>query len=419
MHRRSLPIQIWLELDRCADDHWLTLLMTTPVRALFVIPSLEGGGAERVMLTLARHLDPTQVRPSLFVTHRLAEYWNEIPSGITVEWGINSHQRLYSRLVPVMSKLVAAAKKSDIVVGALELLPSYMAYVAAALARKPALAWVHCDMPKQLPVYGKRHAQVQPALIRLFYPRFRRIIFPSRNALEGFESILPLNKGTAVVIENPIDVNLVLDRAQEELPGWGKSIFEKPTVIAVGRLHNPHKGFDILVRAHALAKNLGCDHNLLILGEGPDRNCLTELAVSLNVAKSTFLPGFQSNPYPFISAARILAVPSRTEAFGLGATEAMTLGTPVLVASSALGTLEVIENGECGRVFSAEDAASLAMNVCELLRDQDLRETYSARGRERSRRFNPDQITQRWENVLWQVVKPMSPRTGDKFESAI
>jgi glycosyltransferase involved in cell wall biosynthesis len=306
--------------------------------------------------------------------------------------------------------MISLAKNADVIVGALELLPSYIAYAAAVLSRKPPIAWVHSDLRSQLPLYGANNAH--RLIIHAIYPRFRKVVFPSQSALEGFQGLATLDTAACEVISNPIDIDMVLARSEDALPSWAAPVFGKPTILGVGTLKNAIKGFDVLLKSHALARSRGCDHNLVILGDGPDRNELLQQAEHLQIADSTFLVGFQANPYPMMRVATAIAVPSRFESFSMVVTEAMALGTPVVVASSARGSLEVIENGLHGGMFPAEDAEALASKIRDLIENRELRDRYSARGLERVRSFAPSQIVGRWEQLLWQVAAGNSPGLG-------
>jgi glycosyltransferase involved in cell wall biosynthesis len=376
--------------------------MPSRLRVLFVIADLGGGGAERVLLNLVRHLDPARFLPSLFLLSRTVIYDAEIPPAVRLEWGVEAGDRIRNRSCAVLRKMTVSARNHDIVVGALELLPSYFAYAAAVAAGKPTVAWVHSDLRWHLPIYGQE--RTHRLMIRALYPRFKKVVFPTQNARQGLEAFARVDAAACQVISNPSDIAMTVGRSAEPIPPPADRVYAKPTILGAGALRNAIKGFDILLEAHAIARSRGCDHNLVILGEGPDRAKLEQMAQRLGVAGSTFLPGFQANPYPFFRAAVAVVVPSRFEAFGMVVTEAMTLGVPVLVASSALGALEVVEHGRHGRVFPAENAAALAAEICEMIASPSLREDYSRRGLARAQFYATPRIVAEWETLLWQLA---------------
>jgi glycosyltransferase involved in cell wall biosynthesis len=377
-----------------------------PVKVLFVLTDVNGGGAEKVVLTVLRYLNRGCIEPSLFLLRKNGVWWDEISKDTRVQFGWSGTGRIRYRSLGVLNKLLAAVTDSDIVVGALELLPSYFAYLSGALRRKPVIAWVHSDLNRQLSVYTS--AAIHRCLIRLLYPRFEKIVFPSYAASASFQRLAPVTGGKAEVIYNPLDCQSVVAKAGEILPDWGRTIFRKPVVIAVGSLTFAPKGFDVLIRAHAELVAGGVDHNLLIVGEGPDRQPLEKLARDLGVSGSVFLPGFQLNPYPLVKLACALVVPSRFEAFGMVVLEAMALGVPVVSLLSATGPVEILDRGTYGLCVSGEDPAALVSAMKALLADPVLRDRYSRLGNHRAESFQPEQIVPQWENLLWRTAHESS-----------
>ena len=381
--------------------------MSNPrTRVLFVLPDLNGGGAERVVLTVSRHLAREEFEPSIFLLRNEGVYWDEIPQGMRVEYGTGRAGPLKYRALGIFRKLQREAARNHVVIGALEFLPSYLAYMAGTLSQKPVIGWVHTDIERHLSSYGT--AWTHRRVIKRLYPLFRKIVFPSRSASDTFVGSVPLAASRARVIHNPIDSNLVKRKASETPPEWAGAIFMKPTVIALGRLDLVHKGFDQLIEAHANLVSRGVDHNLLILGEGPDRPALEGLAQRLNVGRSVSLPGFQQNPYPLIERARALVMPSRYEAFGMVVLEAMTLGVPVISLKSARGPLEILEGGVYGMCVPDESPAALASGICDLVTNPVLHERYRWLGRERVESFQPEKIVCQWKDLIWSAAQSSS-----------
>jgi glycosyltransferase involved in cell wall biosynthesis len=376
------------------------------VKVLFVMSDLGGGGAERVVLTVARYLDRRRFEPSLFLLKNEGVYWDEVSPDMPVQYGASGSGRLRYRALRVFNKLLAETGKNDVVIGTLELLPSYIAYLSGALRRKPVIAWVHADLNRHLQIYGA--ASIHRRVIRALYPRFRRIVFPSHSARDLFLELAPSTAGKTQVIYNPLDFKMVVSKASENLPDWAEKIFAKPVVVAVGRLIVAIKAFDLLIRAHAELLSRGVDHNLLILGEGSDRQLLERLAEDLGVSKSVSLPGFQQNPYQFIKSACALVVSSRFEAFGMVVLEAMVLGVPVICLTSASGAVEILDSGAYGICVPGEDPSALASAINAVLADPILCGRYSRLGSERVEFFQPEQIVREWEELLWSAAQSSS-----------
>ena len=133
-----------------------------------------------------------------------------------------------------------------------------------------------------------------------------------------------------------------------------------PVVVANGRLSSV-KGFDVLVRAHALVRSRGVVHRLRIMGEGPQRGRLKELIRELNVSDTVELAGHVSNPYPSIARADLFVLSSRLEGMPLTLLEALALGAPVVALGCSSGVTELLGSspfGDLVPVGSVEDLAA-------------------------------------------------------------
>jgi glycosyltransferase involved in cell wall biosynthesis len=135
-----------------------------------------------------------------------------------------------------------------------------------------------------------------------------------------------------------------------------------PAIVAVGRLSR-EKGFDNLIRAFARVTHR--DATLTIAGEGPERAALEALADAEGVAGRVRFAGF-TDPAPLYARARLCAMPSRTEAFGMVAVEALAAGLPV-VSTRCAGPREILDGGRFGTLVPVGDAEAMARAIDEAL----------------------------------------------------
>jgi glycosyltransferase involved in cell wall biosynthesis len=205
------------------------------------------------------------------------------------------------------------------------------------------------------------------------------------------------------VIYCPQDLNSIIKNCTESIPDWAVDIFQKPTLVAMGRL-SWEKGFDLLIRAHAKVLKKGIFHNLIIIGNGPHREELQDLIHQLEVTDSVFLPGYVKNPYPLIKKAIAFVLSSRFEGLSSVIIEALTLAKPV-VATSCGGPIEILCDGREGILVPPEDVDGLADGISRILSDQSLREKLSISNIERLRCFSTENIVPQWEQLLAEVVQ--------------
>ena len=148
-------------------------------------------------------------------------------------------------------------------------------------------------------------------------------------------------------------------------------------LLAIARL-TEQKGVDVAVRALA---SLPDDTVLVVLGEGPERETLEELARELGVASRVFLRGREPDVAAWLDRASVLVHPARWEGFGLGVLEAMLAGLPV-VASNVSSLPELVVDGETGLLVRPDDPSALALGIARALEERD---RLGAAGRERAR----------------------------------
>lgn len=179
--------------------------------------------------------------------------------------------------------------------------------------------------------------------------------------------------------------------------------FGKRLILAVGRLVY-YKGFQYLIRAMAQVEG-----RLVLVGEGPQRRELEELAASLGIAgKVVFAGNLPQDRMPALyHAASVFVLPSvaRSEAFGIVQLEAMSAGKPVINTALNTGVPFVSRSGESGLTVPPADADGLAAAINQLLENDGLRIAYGKAARERAHReFHLDLMVNRTLQLYSQVL---------------
>jgi glycosyltransferase involved in cell wall biosynthesis len=161
------------------------------------------------------------------------------------------------------------------------------------------------------------------------------------------------------------------ENAPDEVPQTAR------VLLAVARLTS-QKGVDVAVRALA---GLPGDTVLVVLGEGPERHALEQLAAAEGVSSRVFLPGRVPDVASWLRRAAVLVHPARWEGFGLGVLEAMLAGLPV-VATNVSSLPELVVEGETGYLVAPDDPAALAHAIERALAQPQLGDA----GRDRAAR---------------------------------
>ena len=165
-------------------------------------------------------------------------------------------------------------------------------------------------------------------------------------------------------------------------PGGPDLPADAPVLLAIARLA-PQKGVDVVIEALARVRERH-DARLVVLGEGPLRGELGELAASRGVADAVSFPGRVGDVAWWLRRASLLVHPARWEGFGLALLEAMLCARPV-VASAVSSIPEIVVDGETGLLVPPDDAVALAEAVAALLDDPARGAALGAAGEARAR----------------------------------
>ncbi len=169
-------------------------------------------------------------------------------------------------------------------------------------------------------------------------------------------------------------------------------------VLALGRLHR-NKGFDVLIRAASHLPGV----QVVIAGEGPEREALAELIKHERLNDRVHLLGWRQDTAALLASADLLVCPSRTEPLGNVIIEAWSARCPV-IAAAADGPRELINPGEHGILVPPENPDALADAIRALLGDPGRAAHLATAGRDRyETAFAEAPVVARWRSFLAQV----------------
>ena len=362
-------------------------------RVLFALPSLRGGGAERVVVTLLRHLDRRRFEPHLLLVEAVGPYLADVPSDVPV------HALAAPRLRRAAMKLAGTIRRlrPDVVVST----QGYMNF--ALLLMRPLYA------PSRLvvrEVIGERYlenSRFQPLFYRWYLRQVRRadrIVVQSDARRDEMQERVRARAGQIMRIYNPIDVARVSDIARaggNPLQGRG------PHLVAAGRLGH-QKGFDMLLDALAGASADGVPATLTILGEGPDRALLEARAAELGIADAVRFVGFQANPFAYFANADLFVLSSRYEGLPNVVLEALACGCPVVAFDCPHGVREIVHDGVNGVLLPPNDVSGLREALKRLLQSPADRERLRQHVPSSLVQFTAPTIVREWEALLDEVT---------------
>jgi glycosyltransferase involved in cell wall biosynthesis len=173
-----------------------------------------------------------------------------------------------------------------------------------------------------------------------------------------------------------------------------------PVLLYAGRLA-PEKGVDVLLDAWAAARRRGALGTLVLVGDGPERRALEHRARDQGILGAVRFAGPAADVTPWLAAADVFALPSRTEGLSVALLEAMAAGLPV-IATDVGGTGEAA--GGAAHLVAAGDAAGLAAAIEGLLGDPPRGAALGEAARRRAvARYGIREVA-RWHLALYREV---------------
>lgn len=326
----------------------------SPRRILFVLPSLRGGGAERVTITLLGRLDRARFEPHLAVVEKAGAYLEDVPRDVPV------HDLRASRVryaLPALIRLIWKLRPRAILATLFEL-------NLALLAAKPLLPRDTRLLVREATVVSRDLTQAKRCpgcwrwLCRHLYPRADAIVCVADFVLEDLAEQLRVPRSRMRRIYNPVDLERIRRRARQptgENPYAGPG----PHLVAAGRL-SEEKGLDILLEALRRARQVLPTADLVVLGEGPLEAELRSQRDRLGLGDAVRLAGFQPNPYPYFQHADLMVLASRYEGLPNVILEALALGTAVVAAGCPGGVREMLAGCPAAWLVPPEDPKLLA-----------------------------------------------------------
>ena len=355
------------------------------------MPSFRGGGAERVMVELARGLVGLGISVDLVVAQREGPNLMQRPPAATiVDLGAKRVLLALPALVRYLRDVAPDAMLSA--------LPhtNVIAVAARRLARSRTRLVVaeHTTASLSAMHSGSARGRALPVFMKFAYPRADAVVAVSAGVADDLARLIRLDRRRITVIHNPVTVPRLFELAVEPVdhPWFGGQ--QIPVILGVGRL-TAAKDFVTLIRAFELVRKVR-PVRLMILGEGAERPRLEALIRDLQLEADVALPGFVENPYKYMQKASVFVLSSRWEGFGNVLVEAMACGAPVISTDCPNGPREILENGKHGRLVPVGDMAALSQAIVDQLDHPPPRRGST----ERAMDFSLDAAIDRYRSIL-------------------
>ncbi len=327
--------------------------MILPNKICLFVPSLGGGGAERMIVTLANGFAGRGYAVDLVLAQAKGHFLQQVSSKVRIiDLNVSRTFKSLFGLVRYLRR-----ERPAVILSTLS-----NANVVMLIAGRLSGATTRIVVREACTIPPSEHTsfsyKVIIALMRLTYPFANQIIAISKGVAQDLIENFHLPEKKIRVIYNPtIGSDFILKTKERINHPWFQP-GEPPVIIGVGRL-TIQKDFPTLIRAFAKTRKTR-NIRLVIFGEGDDCQELNCLAKSLNCEAHVAFLGFVENPYPYMCASALFVMSSRWEGFGNVLVEAMACGIRVISTDCPSGPREILEGGRWGALVRVGDSVALA-----------------------------------------------------------
>jgi glycosyltransferase involved in cell wall biosynthesis len=390
-----------------------------PIRVLHLIEHLKVGGAERVVVDLVQALNRNRIHSLICLYRERGKLASELESsGYPI---LFLRKEIITPHIPGFLRLPFILLESIIFV-----------FRLAELIRKNRILIVHSHMTSanlwgKLAVLVGRHSGIittihnirdhqnsikKDIIFRILLPLSDRVVAVSQKVAETIKQNQSSIRNKLIVIPNGIRVcnykevgNTNHNGQQENLPGT------KPLIAIIGRLVK-QKRHDLFLKSIRICMDRIPQINCWIIGDGPEKCRLEQLAQKLNLADKVFFLGERNDVRTLLHLVNVIVNTSDREGLPISLLEAMAEGVPV-VAVDAGGNGEIVKTGKTGILVKTGDINGIANGICQILENPDLGKQLGLTGQARvSEFYSLDKTTKMWEKLYKDVLEGDSPVCG-------
>lgn len=331
-------------------------------RLAVFMPSLDGGGAERVTILLLNELATRGYAIDLLVAKGKGVYRSQVDPTINI---VDFEQHRVATCLLPLAKYLKENQPAALL--------SVMNYanVIAIMAKQLSGAHSrlvlteHNDAQQALRHSNSIRYRLVSILTKWLYRKADAVVCVSEGVADSIQRTLGIPRNQLSVVYNPVIHSGIRKSAEMSISHPFLPENGEPLLLAVGRL-TTQKNFPNLINAFSLVRKT-LSAKLVILGEGEERGNLTALIASSGLAQDVLMPGFVDNPYAWMRRADVFVLSSSWEGLPTVLIEALACGAKVVSTDCPSGPKEILENGRWGELVKVDDAEALAEGIIKTL----------------------------------------------------
>lgn len=363
---------------------------------VIIVSAMNMGGAQRVVSILCNYWSQNGYSVTLIqtFTEKKINYYN-INKDVALKYLDNSPYFPKNKLFNLAWKLIQLrrtikSQNPDVVI-------SFLARVNVA----SALSMIRIKSPfiiceRTWPPFVSLNKKLL-WIYRILFKRADRIIVQTHKSKMWLAKNFP--DSNVEVIPNPAVYPLP---SSNELSIDPSSVVskDKKIILASGRLHK-YKQFDLLIKAFKKLKDKYLDWNLVIIGDGEERDTLDHMIANYDMTDRVYLPGSVGNISQWYERADLFILSSIVEGFPNVLLEAMTYGLPCISFDCDTGPRDMIQNGFNGILVNPDDKESgLSNAIDQVLSNQEFRHKIAYNSMLSREKYSVTNIVKKWNNIL-------------------
>jgi glycosyltransferase involved in cell wall biosynthesis len=398
--------------------------MAKPIRVLFAIGEMSGGGSQRQLLEILRRLDRERFQPQLYVIAQEGELLAEVPTDVplhvfarrcTLGLLVYPGQAHRARVADLAA--VLAEQQIDVFYDR----TYHMTLIAAGATRRrptPRISVVVTDPRLDFETNRERFRFAKRLLLKRAYQTADQVVAVSEGVRKAAVDYYGLTPAKTLTLHNFFDIERIDALAAQPLPATEtRREGEWFEIVASGRLH-PQKGFNNLLEAIAelVHRRMRKHVQLRILGTGPLESSLIDCATKLKITEHVTLAGYVANPLPYYKQADLFCLSSLYEGMPNALVEAMLCQVPVLATDCPSGPGEILAGGRYGRLVPPANSKALADAIDDaVLNPQKWQKKVQPAREHIERTFSADEGIGRLVALLERIAQPPpNPTAGSR-----
>lgn len=245
---------------------------------------------------------------------------------------------------------------------------------------------------------GTKAGLVHKVLIKTLF-KVADIIVNQNKGMEAECKRLINSTAQYVSISNPFDIARIQDEISTNTRDY--PFLNDPYILSVGRLVPVKRQPDLIEAFARLDPNVQAQYKLVFVGSGPEKKTLESLAQQYGLSDQLIIIEDESSPYKLMAHATLYGSMSQNEGFPNAIVEAMCCRTPVIASDCDYGPREILDDGNCGRLYPVGDIQALTTQLSELLSNEPLKTTLVERAWEKAQGYHTQSIsTTYWNKII-------------------